>query len=112
MHRRQRRLLAGELGVEPAGVAGVLERGAEGWGDAFVEHVVPVDVAEERVGLDLFGVLGRAEAAGGVARQQLLQIDTESAGMCNGYSGLVLEDGVEDLVLVVAAERRLPSSIS
>ena len=49
-------LLASELGIEPTGITGVLECWAERRWDAFVEHVVPVDIPEERVRLDLLGV--------------------------------------------------------
>jgi hypothetical protein len=93
-----------------------------------VEDVVPVDVLEEGLLLDLLRVdFGRSQSPVGVARKELWEAHSMNndrygrhfttnllkdgdrvAGHVDRVQRLVLEDGVEDLVLVVAAERRLP----
>ena len=58
VHGGEHGLLPGELGVEPRGVARVLERRAEGRLHAQRKQLVPVDVAEERMRLDFLRVGG------------------------------------------------------
>ena len=51
------------------------DRGEVRWRNALVQHVVEVDILEERMSLDLFRVtFARAKTASRVARQQLDRI--------------------------------------
>lgn len=95
--------------------------------DALVQDIVEVHVLEERMSLDLLRIaLSRAESPCGVASEKLKRLSTtcpqQHTELSNshllqnrdgitrhrdGVQGLVLEDGVEDFVLVVPAERRL-----
>lgn len=51
MNRCEGRFLAGEFSVEPAGITWIFEGRSKGRCDSLVEHVVPIDVAEEGVRL-------------------------------------------------------------
>ena len=72
VHRRKRRLLARELLVKVARVRRVADRREVRRRDAFVEHVVKVDVLEEKVALDVFRVgFARAKSSQRVSREEL-----------------------------------------
>ncbi len=108
LNRRQHRRHTRELLIEVARIRRVGNLRHERRGDAFVVHIVPVDVPEERVAHDLLRVGGPgAEPHVGLAREQLLQDRDRVARHVDRVERLVREDGVVDLVLVLAAERRL-----
>ena len=73
-----------------------------------MQQVVPVDVAEEGMRLDLLSIgRARTQAPRWIAREQTLQQRHRVARHLDRIQRLVLKDRVKDLVLVVAAERRL-----
>lgn len=110
---------------------GTHDVGEEGTGNTLVEDVVPVGILEEEVRLDLGGIsLARTESTDRVASEELCVAIGRSAtalshaiffcisthllqnrhavlGHVNGVQRLVLENGIEDLILVVSAEGRL-----
>lgn len=123
VNRRQRRLLAREFLVEVGRVGRAFDgREVRRW-DPFVVDIVKVDIFEEEVSLDVLRVgLASSQSSGRVARKQLdscqLEPSTETTLAAyplkkrdsvprhgDGVQRLILEDGVEDLVLVVASER-------
>lgn len=73
LDRGQHRRDAGELGIEVARIRRVLDLGQEGWLDALVVDVLPVDVPEEGLGHNLLRI-GRAttQALIGLPSEELL----------------------------------------
>jgi len=108
LHGRKHGSNARKLGVEVTRVGGALDARQERRLHALVVDVVPVDVAEEGLAHDLLRVRRpAAQPLVRLARQQLLQDRDAVARHRDGVQRLVGEDGVVDLVLVLAAEGRL-----
>ena len=103
MHWRQGRFFARKLGIEPACIAWIFKRWTERRGDTFVEHVVPIDIGEEGMCLDLV-CIGRAcaQPASWIAREEFFQ---DRDGICRHVQRIqrfVFQNRVKDLVLVIA----------
>jgi hypothetical protein len=74
--RRESRLLARKLLIEIARIRRITNRGEVRRWDALVVDVVKVDVFEEEVALDIFGIgFAGTESADRVAREQLYYQD-------------------------------------
>lgn len=71
-------------------------------------NILPIDVAEERLRHDFLGI-GRSgtETQLGLAGEQFLENRDRIAGHVNGVERFVGKDGVVDVFLIFAAERRL-----
>ncbi|KAH8911185.1 hypothetical protein BR93DRAFT_324001 [Coniochaeta sp. PMI_546] len=108
LHRRKHRRNARKFRVEVARVRRALDARQERRLHALVVDVVPVDVPEERLAHDLLRVRRpAAQPLVRLARQQLLQDGHAVARHRDGVQRFVGQDGVVDLVLVLAAEGRL-----